>query len=188
MGLPISKLFPALAIYVASPDTPLDQRALRAKLVSMGFLGEPLAKNSFLSGKRFFDHISFIGCAPNLPLTPEEGNDYLSIVILALDEPALFLSEKVRPVSCAACNGKIEDWVEYIILDNAPVLACPQCQEATLIQNLHFRKRACFSRTIIQILPIFESEAVPADSFINALNAEFDARFEIAFIQAFKAN
>lgn len=154
----------------------------------MGFLGEPLAENSFLTGERIFDYISFLGCAPNLPLTPEEGNGYLRIVLLALEEPALFLSEKVRPVKCPECAARIDNWVEYIVPDYGPDLSCPQCEKATPLQNLQFRKRACFSRTIIQILPIFESEAVPADSFINALNAEFDARFEIAFIQASKAN
>ncbi len=154
----------------------------------MGLLGEAIDDNSFLVGERFFDCISFLGCAPNLLLSPSEGAGYLRIVLLALDEPSLFLSKKVHPVICPACKSSIDNCAAHIVAAKAAVLSCPQCLNATPLQSLNFRKRACFSRTIMQIFPVFEAEANPADWFIDALNQEFDAAFKIAFIQAQTAN
>jgi hypothetical protein len=154
----------------------------------MGLLGEPIDDNSFLAGERFFDCISFLGCAPNLPLSPGEGDGYLRILLLALDEPTLFLSKKVHPVICPTCKTRIDNWAEHIVAAKASVLSCPQCVNATPLQSLNFRKRACFSRTIMQIFPVFEAEANPADWFVNALNQEFDAAFKVAFIQVQSAN
>jgi hypothetical protein len=128
--------------------------------------------------------MSFLGCAPSLPLKPEEGDGYLRISLPVLDAPTLFVSKNVRPVICPACNARIDRWVDNIVLAKAPVVDCPQCKKVTSLQKFNLRKRACFTRTIIQILPVFEAEAVPADFFVNSLNQEFDASFKVAFIQA----
>lgn len=147
----------------------------------MGFASDALS-GEYLAGKRFFEFLTFVGCAPKLLLTPAEGEGYLRITIPELDAPRLLAAPKPRPVCCPQCQSRVADWLDHVSTEQTPQLRCPQCSKTSSLESLDFHRRACFAQTIIQISPVFEGEASPSDAFLAALEGAFHTVFKSAFV------
>jgi hypothetical protein len=156
---------------------------LIALLVSNGLMGSPLSDAKFLAGDRFFQYVSFLGCSPSLSLLPEQGDDHLRIEISSLVRPVLSVAQRVHIPLCLHCGKPhTEGWQWRIGESIDGSLKCGSCDQSNRIEQLNFRRRACYSRNFIRISPVFESEAIPAPQLLQALQSEFDTPFQYAYL------
>ncbi len=172
---------PSLVLY-APMMARIKHDALIANLEAINFIGQPVAQETYLSGKDFFKYLSFLGCAPNLALNPDESEQYLRIVTPQLAQPKLFFSPRAKPPLCLPCKAPIEDWKTSIDQTNKGSIQCQHCSEKSNIDALNLRKRACYTQHLIQIMPVFESEAVPTESLFSAFEKQLHYAFKLAYI------
>lgn len=75
----------------------------------------------------------------------------------------------------------MDDWLAAIDAASGSRIECARCKQQVDISRLHFRKRACYTRFVIQIQPVFESEAIPDAGLLAALEDTFGAEFKYAY-------
>jgi hypothetical protein len=149
---------------------------------SIELTGKPLGSFQFLAGNRFFSHITFLGCAPNIALQPEQGPHYIRISIPPLEKPVLLSGARAPAPLCTDCKQPLENWKSRIESAEGEVIHCHQCHASIPVADLNFRKCACFSRNIIRVEPVFESGAIPANGFLDTLSTTFNTSFKYAYI------
>ena len=171
----------SLALY-SQDSVSLAHAELIELLNSIELTGKPLGAFQFLAGPRFFNHIIFLGCAPNIPTLPHQGENYIRISVLLRTNPILLAGTRAPAPLCPDCKQPFERWKTRIGAAEDETISCLQCHASIPVAHLNFRKRACFSRHIIRIEPIFESEAIPADGFLDSLSRAFSADFKYAYI------
>ena len=202
----------SLALYATSTDVEIDRAQLVGFLASRKLIGQPIREallpvseellaeegllggeglsanegvsmsESFLAGEDFFKAISFLGCSPAIALRPEDGPQFMRITVGVSAVPILFTHQRARPPLCMACKTPMHDWKGTIRRSSENSIECEHCQQVNAIEQLHFRKRACFTRTVIRIQPVFESEAIPDSSLLFALADIFNVEFRYAYI------
>ena len=171
---------PSLTLFAREDAASPAHADLIARLQSIGLLGKPLATSLFLTGPEFFKHISFLGCAPNIPLIPEESDQFMRIHVRLLQRAQLFTADNARPPLCNSCRTPFAAWQAELNADQ-PGLRCSHCGERTSAGDLKLGRRACYSRHVIQIAPVFEGEAVPSHILLSELEKQFDSPFAYAY-------
>ncbi len=171
----------SLTLYSEHGSARPEHHRLIEHLGSIGLIGKACGPASYLSGPRFFHHITFLGCAPNLTLDPAEGDDYLHLEIPRLPRPLLYAGNSSRAPLCPDCRKAIDDWREQLATSTDGIIGCTSCSTTHPVNALNLRKRACYSSCIIRIAPVFESEAVPGSELLAALNRVFDSHFGYAY-------
>ena len=173
----------SLVLYAASSELEVAPQRLINLLISCGLIDRPLGDQAFLAGDRFFQHITFLGCSPSIALLPEQGENFLRIDISCYAEPVLFAGSRAHTPLCRYCGKPYaEDWKERIQSAGDSMLRCAGCGRSKPIAQLNFRRRACYSRSIIRISPVFESEAMPSPQLLEALASAFDMPFRYAYL------
>jgi hypothetical protein len=172
---------PSLTLYAATDSRHIAHAELIDLLKSIELIGNPVATSQFLAGPRFFSQIVFLGCAPNILIDPKQGTQHIRIAVPVLSKPELFSARLAPAPVCPACKQEIEHWKQHIGATENGEIICPRCHVSTPVSHLNLRKRACFSKHIIRIAPVFESEAVPADGLMDTLSKIFSVHFTYAF-------
>lgn len=179
----ISLLRSSLALYAAAPETGVSLRQISGLLASCGLISSPLGDQAFLAGDRFFQHISFLGCAPAIALRPEQSENFLRINISCSSRPLFFAAPRAYAPLCPHCRNAFSDgWKQAVESSDDGMLTCDGCGRSSPISQINFRRRACYSRAVIRISPVFESEAVPAPNLLALLASEFDVPFHYAYL------
>ena len=172
----------SLTLY--TPDN--NARPVHAELIellsSLKLTGESLGSFEFLAGRHFFSHITFLGCAPNIPTSHAQGPNIVRITVPPLAKPELFAGLNAPAPLCPDCKQPLQEWKHLIKHNVKGQISCPRCYATASVRHLNYRKRACFSQSIIRIAPIFESEALPANGLLDTLNEALNTHFEYAFI------
>lgn len=145
-------------------------------------IGKPVDDFVFLTGERFIDFITFMGCAPRIPLSPDESEHYLRITVPVLDSARLFCAPSCRTPACDSCRAPITNWKELLYPSMHGEFSCPACHAELHANTLNVGKRACYSRSVAQISPVFESEAIPSEHLLSALSEQLDTPFRYAFV------
>jgi hypothetical protein len=150
---------------------------LPALLSRLELIGSPLTgapDPAYEAGERFLEWITFLGCSPMVELTGvlAEGGDFCHVRLPPISAGPRFLagSDVAEPI-CRHCKHRCGDWrrwVESWLKDPRPG-ACPGCGIPQHPHELHWRKRAVFARTVVEIWGIYPSEAVPAQGLMDAL-------------------
>jgi len=176
-------LRPSLVLYAALADHEVPAQSLVALLSSNGLIGRALSEHKFLAGDRFFQSISFLGCSPSIALQPQQGEVYLRIEISSFVRPVLFCAPRAHTPLCRHCGRPfLEDWPLRINQSTDGNMVCKSCDLPNRIEQLNFRRRACYSRSVVAFSPVFESEAVPSEQLMQALQSEFATPFRYAYI------
>jgi hypothetical protein len=150
---------------------PSERESLINTLRSIGLLGASLdhREKTFLTGDRFLQLISFVGCSTNVCLTPKgsEDGEFCSLNIKGpLNQPLLVWSKNCRPPRCQACKSPIDDWKEQ--LDNQ-TLKCSQCKEESLLDSISWGRHGGYGCIFIEINNIFPGEARPMHNLLISL-------------------
>lgn len=164
----------SLVIYPTDPDwIPENPEVLIKKLQSSALAGESFNrnKNSFLVGDKFLDHISFMGCSPNIKLEPE-GNDekFTFIRITTTDRITALTGKHSFAPHCPQCKKPEKNW-QALLKNNQ--LVCSNCQAVSDAWQYNWRKSAGFARCFIEITDIYPKEAIPQPSLLVSLEREF---------------
>jgi len=159
--------------------------SLTAVLADIGLIADELPPTSvngmnghYLVGDKFFEHVSFLGCSPHLALAPpqpgDDGNtEFCHIGIDCADRVKFLGGDNVRAPQCPQCKAIDEDWLTLMPRwQKAPEVftrQCQQCGATKPLQMFNWRRTAAFSAVSVHIWGIHQSEAVPNDGLLNAL-------------------
>ena len=175
----------SLVIYPTNPNWTSDnQESLIKFLQEVGLAGEYLNKkeNSFLVGEKFLDHISFMGCSPNIKLENENGDGKFTFIRVTTTETITALTGKHSfAPHCPHCKKPEKNWRE-LLEDNQ--LVCSQCQTTSDAWLYNWRKSAGFGRCFIEITDIYPKEAIPQPSLLDSLEKSFGVSWGYFFYYA----
>lgn len=171
----------SLTLYVPDKTVYVDHGKLIQTLLSIELIGAQTGEYQFLAGNNFFNHIGFLGCSPNIPLTLEQDEHPLQVRIPSLNTPALFCGSRAWAPLCPECKHALQTWKDSIENKIEAGIYCDRCHTLIPTENLNFRKRACYSRHVIHIEPVFESEAVPTPILLGVLADVFKTSFKYAY-------
>jgi len=176
-----------LVLYPRGINTRVNLAALLKVLTDLGVIADELPpayvngmEGHYLVGERFFDQVSFLGCSPRIGLAPpelggEEGEEFCHIGIDCSDEVKFLGGDNVRAPQCTQCNAIDKDWQSVMPRwQKAPEVFTRQCEQCGATKPLHmfnWRRTAGFAAVSVHIWGIHQSEAVPNDSLLNALEA-----------------
>jgi hypothetical protein len=175
----------SLVLHPKEPNwTPDNLEALIKLLQEVGLAGEPLNKdeNSFLVGEKFLDHISFMGCSPNIKLENEDDDGKFTFIRITTTPDIIALTGKHSfAPHCPQCKKPEKNWRE-LLKDNQ--LECSHCQTTSDAWLYNWRKSAGFARYFIEITDIYPKEAIPQVSLLESLEKSFGVPWAYFFYHA----
>jgi hypothetical protein len=169
------------------PDVP---RLLEA-LAAAGLIGPTLPgeEHAFLVGQRFFELVTFAGCAVQLELAPPPtgGLPFCHIRLIGpFARPTLLQGRNARPPRCRACRTPLKDWRERLGPQNPGEgipLPCPACGTARPPWDWDWKESAGFGRFFIAVEEVFPGEAAPAPALLELLTRETGAAWRYFYVQ-----
>ena len=174
---------PRLLLY-AGTGTPIsdDPGVLVKAMSELGLVGINLDQSlsDYLPGDRFLEHITFLGCSPNIALSPEEGTQYCYIRFAQMrPSPVLYASTNTVPPRCRQCEQVMHDW-----RNASDPGFCNRCSVEARQDNLMWRRQGALSRWVIEILNIYPREAVPSVLLLRTLENVSGVEWRYAYLQA----
>lgn len=178
-----SEASPRLLLY-AGTGTPVsdDPGVLVKAMEELGLVGSRVEQSpsDYLPGDRFLDHITFLGCSPNIALSPEEGKQYCYIRFSEMrPAPLLYAGSNTRSPRCRQCEMVMHNWRDCSGSD-----FCDHCSIEARQNNLMWRRQGALSRWVIEILNIYPREAVPSVLLLTALENASGVEWRYAYLQA----
>ena len=152
---------------------PEDLSHIVKQLQIIQFIGKPLSdSNHFLVGDEFINLLTFLGCSPNIHLSPEDGGNFCSFFIPEIHEKNTLLGYTSMVVPrCPECKHKIIDWKQHFHewKKGDYLYHCSQCLKETPVSQLKWRQEGGYGRFSICISHIHPHEAVPSEKLLNTL-------------------
>ncbi len=165
--MPISKII----FFPASADQSIENNLIRATLTEIAFV-QPVIGVTFqyLAGERFLSLLTFLGCSPNINLSPSDGENHCSISLL---EPSritkcLGFTQNSQP-KCPHCKKRIADWKVPGWQLQKQLCSCDKCLTDTAYAELNWKHECGFGRCGFEVTHIYPHEAVPTEQLLNAL-------------------
>lgn len=136
------------------------------------------SQQRFLTGERFVDFITFMGCSPYIVFEPPQDG---SLNFCHIQFSAIHLQSQFRSASgnvfarCPLCGKRLEQW--KVALDAwqenpaANIIRCDKCHSEASLYKLGWRHTAGFGRLFIDVFSIYPQEGVPTDSLLGLLHA-----------------
>lgn len=167
-------------LYLTPVDSiPFQLEQIQQLLQQMAVINAPPQNHTanyalFSPGENIMQHVIFLGCSPVLAITGLTGNEEC-VVELENHETEQFIGgSNVKPLRCSHCKTSNNNWHSFIeAWRNNPnendSWQCEQCRSNHSLKKASWRKCAGFGRSFIKIWGIFESEAVPSDQLLHAL-------------------
>ena len=165
----------SLVIHPSDPAwVPSAGTSLSHLIQPTGLIGARLEeKNHFMSGERFLDVITFMGCSPDIRLDPDEhGKPFCHIRLSQKHDTTCRYGEHAHTPRCKHCGSAINDWKERIATwsptsdDN---WRCNNCGNVEPPWNYNWRKSAGFACCFLEITNIYPKEAIPQPSLLDNL-------------------
>ena len=125
-------------------------------------------ENSFFTGERFLDYISYMGCSPAIQFEANEtSNQFCHIKFYQYDTAKLIVSQKqTRAPHCPKCSKPVKDWLNN---KTKKTIHCELCNTTANIGHFNWRKMAGYAHVFIEITDIFPKEAIPQQLLLDKL-------------------
>ncbi|MCW8962711.1 MAG: hypothetical protein OQL16_02865 [Gammaproteobacteria bacterium] len=173
--------FNRLLLYAKSGELPSNGPGLLLKPLSdIGLIGEAChdGVGDHLPGDGFMNLLTFLGCSPDIALTPEDGENYCFIRLHEVSpEPRLYRGRNTKPPHCRKCKQLREDWQACEQPDY-----CGQCSLIERMENLVWRKQGAMSCWVIQVMNVYPHEAVPSPQLMETLRAVSNVEWGYAYL------
>lgn len=161
-------------------DSPKDISAIVDALQQINLIDNAFENNKYYTGKDFLSLLTFLGCSPNINLSPDDGDHYCYIEFSQIKHHPEILgyTTSVSP-RCPNCKHKIKTWqnINNWQLANTK-LVCEACDHSYAISDLKWRQEGGYGLFSISIMNIHPHEAVPSDKLLqtlqNATNFEWN--------------
>jgi len=127
---------------------------------------------TYLAGNEFINLLSFLGCSPDIILSPDNGDKFCSISIPETHDDITLLGYTSMIVpGCPVCNHKVVDWKQHFHQwkKGDYIYHCTECQTGTPVPRLKWRQEAGYGRFCITISHIHPHEAVPSEKLLSTL-------------------
>ena len=173
-----------------APPPPTD--LLLAGLRDVGFIGRPLddrATAVFLTGERFLQLVTFMGCSPHIQLDPPvDGGSFCHIRLEGpWPEPRLMRGRNTRPPRCAHCRASLSRWEQeldrWCTHPSRADVHCHQCGRHQRPLDLQWRRNAGFGRLFLLVEDIFPGEAVPVSSLMQSLRQTSGSPWDYFYVR-----
>jgi len=152
---------------------PDNRVAILQQLETVNFINQSIINSGLhLAGDDFSNLLTFLGCSPEINLSPEDGDNFCSIAVSEVHENSILLGYTSTSVPrCPECNHKIRDWKQHFHhwKKGEYIYTCSECQANTSVTKLKWRQEGGYGRFCIAINHIHPHEAVPAEKLLNAL-------------------
>ena len=152
-------------------DAPEQATDIKQALIDIGLLANEFEDNSYYAGTDFITLIMFLGCSPNIQLSPGDGNAFIYIRFsdISANSQQLGHGNSVAP-GCPVCKSRLKDWKKtrnWQLADSK--ITCQQCNTQSCLADLKWRQEGSYGRFSISIMNIYAHEAVPADIVFQTL-------------------
>jgi hypothetical protein len=127
-------------------------------------------ENHYLCGDNFLSLITFLGCSPNINLTPIEGETHCFISIIEPSDQLKLLgfTQSINP-KCPGCTKRIANWKTADWQLAGKICQCDKCELQTPYAELNWKHECGFSRGGFEVNHIYPHEAVPTDQLLALL-------------------
>lgn len=166
--MPVSRLI----FHPVNAQNSVDRNQLIDCLIKLGFIdSQPVQNNHYLAGEQFLTQITFLGCSPNINLTPTENEEHCYISILENSGIARCpgYTQNAKP-KCPHCTRRLANWPTHNFKLNDDTCTCDKCGENSLFSELIWKHESAYTRSGFQVAHIYPHEAVPGDPFLQQLS------------------
>ncbi len=180
-----------LYLYPENPCAPEDHETLHDVLLNCEFIGGKIsstnAKTRYQTGENFLSLLCFMGCSPNIELTPQDNKPYCYVEIASTRQDQKFISGKnLRKFRCSGCKQIISNIGKLIntgLVDETESINCPHCQHSFNYKNINWRKTGFIANNWVVVGNIYESEAVPDEKLLDNLKMATGTSWKFAYIR-----
>ena len=178
-----------LYLFPEKADNTISPLHLLEILKKIQFVGEAQSSintnQRFLSGDKFLSHLCFLGCSPDIEFSPHADKPYIYIEIPTPTDTPLFISGiNLKVAKCPYCKKVLSSLPNILKQSTNPTRAnCHHCSKTLEVSSLNWRKTAALCRCSIIIHTIYESEAVPDDQLLSALEVTTGFKWKYAYIR-----
>lgn len=151
------------------PESP---EKIAALLRDTGLIADRLQteEQCYLVGNKFLELVTFLGCSPNIKLTPEHELDkYCFVRLITNDRITVLTGKHTHPPRCPHCKKPEKNWPDRI---TATALKCSSCGQSSSPWLYNWRKSAGFGRFFIELTEIYPNEAIPQPALLDALRQQ----------------
>ncbi len=168
-----------LHLYPEKPDYSFDNESLISCLKNIKFIDSEISESRFTTGDELVSLLTFMGCSPNIELEPQDDKPYCYIEIENYETIQLKAGKNLKPAKCPNCKSAIKTFIRK----HESHFECPECSNEYDFHKLNWRKSAFMAKCWITIGNIYESEAIPSDQLLLALQSETNQKWKYAYIR-----
>ena len=165
--------FTSNASLIIHPDDPEwfpdDFKEVITSLRNTGLISGniPGKDQSYFVGDKFLGLIAFMGCSPNINLTPQDNPDKFCFTrLITKQEITALTSQHTHSPLCPHCQKPEKDGLNMM---TSTTLQCSSCGQTTAPWNYNWRKSAGFGRFFIELTEIYPKEAIPQPALLLEL-------------------
>ena len=185
-----SKIYKLVLYPINVGYRPENWNNIQVNLARSGFIGSliPSKDKCFFVGERFLQLITFLGCSPDIQLSPEDGDDdkYCRVELSDLsDELSFRYFERDVSARCPNCRKNIRHWSQSVKewgeSQKSISVSCEYCDSDVSIFDLNWRHNAAFARCFIDVWHIYPQEAIPTEELLKLLLDETEQEWDYFF-------
>jgi hypothetical protein len=151
------------------------------KLVGQGFAWHD--EWHYLPGERFLELITFLGCSPAINIEPSgDDSEFCHVAIVRDEKPRVFYADNARTPRCLLCKQELTDWRDWCDSPKGEHV-CPHCGGSVQLDALNWRRTVAIAQGAIIIHGVHDSEAVPAEPLLLALEKATGTRWTYGYQQ-----
>jgi hypothetical protein len=178
-----------LLLYPLDPYHSVDPIPLLELLHQRQFVEAPLpieyGEQSYQVGDRFFDAFLFLGCSPNIELTPSTDDPQQPFCYLQLESrvtPQLLMGKNLK-AACPQCKQRFSAEQKQTVDEQGAIsIHCKNCGSIQPVQQIAWRKTAAYGKTGLSLWNIYEGEAVPSDQLLTLLQQQSGVQWRYSYI------
>jgi len=163
---------------------PDDINKITTSLRNAGFIAGniPDRDESYFVGDNFLEQIAFLGCSPNINLTPQDNPDkFCFIRLITSQKISTFTSQHSHAPLCPHCKKAEKNWSDHI---TASSLQCTACGQSAKPWLYNWRKSAGFGRFFIEVTEIYPQEAIPQPGLLSTLEQNHNTSWTYFYLHS----
>ncbi|MDQ1363531.1 MAG: hypothetical protein QG652_1392 [Pseudomonadota bacterium] len=159
-----------LILYPALADN-LQMEVIITALMNCGLISGKSIHDKYLAGDSFLNLLTFLGCSPDVCLTPQDDDKFCHIIIRPPQSTIRCLGHTATAVArCPHCKNKIPHWRQTKDWESGETFcSCHHCHAETAMQDMIWKQECAYGCMAVEIINIHPFEAVPAENLLQVL-------------------
>ncbi|MCK5895852.1 MAG: hypothetical protein KAG20_03540 [Cocleimonas sp.] len=178
-----------LYLYPTNATLNISTEILKNALQNIAFIDEVLPSDTgyrYKVGDDFLSLICFMGCSPAIEMEPQVDRPFCYVEISKpLDHCVLIAGHNVRKINCPQCKTGQPQLVDTLLSYPNTLFqqSCDVCHTLINPTHINWRKSAFVANTWIILGNIYESEAVPDEKLLAALEQVTHCEWKYAYVR-----